>query len=73
MLPGPQNSYYVNVVNEKPLIETIQIPESITLKKGAHCQLEVRYVPEDTEYDFVSSGTDDIDIIRIDDNGVIKD
>ncbi|MCR5096756.1 MAG: CotH kinase family protein [Erysipelotrichaceae bacterium] len=69
---GVQISYYVNVVNEKPLIETIQIPESITLKKGAHCQLEVRYVPEDAEYDFVSYGTDDIDIIRIDDNGVIK-
>ena len=69
---GVQNSYYVNVVNEKPLIETIQIPESITLKKGAHCQLEVRYVPEDAEYDFVSYGTDDIDIIRIDYNGVIK-
>ena len=69
---GVHNSYYVNVVNEKSLIETIQIPESITLKKGTHCQLEVRYVPEDAEYDFVGFGTDDIDIIRIDDNGVIK-
>lgn len=69
---GIQGSYTVNVVEERPVYETIEVPETLHIKVGKHDKIEVKILPETGLYGYLSFISDDYDIAEADAIGVVK-
>ena len=69
---GVKGSYKVTVVNDRPVYETFEIPDTLYINKGDHDHIEVKIAPEEGDYGYIVFASEDEEIASVDSNGVVK-
>ena len=72
LAPGVKGSYNVKVINDRPVYETFEIPDTLYISQGEHAHIEIRIYPEEADYGYFAFDSEDEKIATIDNNGVVK-